>query len=268
PEVRLDSAYIATGLGVFSSQSMVDLYSAIYDSTDPSDLPESDAWKLRLAFIGKDRDAKLEAIRHFLAMDGNSLKKEGARAVVARAASLITPDGDLERDAPGLISAMLAAGYDRQAARWLAVVDDMDDENGDRAWAMLALAAPDGVETGISSRRLNNFISRDKSVGKQRSALLVGGLAGLGRISQDQANSINRRNGLGLGRTTMWSKMIDAAAARRQPATVLVLTGTGFQAGDWMQLSAAHHYHAITGLKRTGQDFSARMIAAEALSRT
>src|SRR6476620_9277251 len=36
---RLDSARIATGLGVFSAQSLVDLYSTIYDSTDPSDLP-------------------------------------------------------------------------------------------------------------------------------------------------------------------------------------------------------------------------------------
>lgn len=268
PELRLDSAYIATGLGVFSSQSMIDLYSAIYESTDPSDLPDSDAWKLRQAFVGKDRDARLDAIRHFLAMDGDSLRKEGARAVVARAASLIAPDADLEKDAPGLISAMLAAGYDRQAARWLTVIDNMNDDNADRAWAMLALAAPDGVDARITSRRLNNFISRDKSVGKQRSALLVGGLAGLGRISQDQANSINRRNGLGLGRTTIWSRMIDAAAARRQPATVLVLSGTGFQGVEWMQLSAAHLYHAITGLKRTGQDFSARMIAAEALSRT
>ena len=35
PQQRLDSAFVAAGLGVFSSQTMVDLYSAIYDSTDP-----------------------------------------------------------------------------------------------------------------------------------------------------------------------------------------------------------------------------------------
>ncbi|MBA3669570.1 MAG: hypothetical protein H0W71_05835 [Sphingomonas sp.] len=268
PEARLESAFIATGLGVFSSQSMVDLYSAIYDSTDPGDLGESDAWKLRQAFVGKDDEAKLGAIRHFLAMGGDPLKKEGARAVVARAASFITPNADFEQDAPGLISAMLAAGYDRAAARWLRVVDDMSDDNADRCWAMLALAAPDGIVAGVSTSRINSFIGRDKSLGKQRSALLVAGLAGLGRISESQGNSINRRHGLGLGRTTGWSRMIDAAAARRQPATVLVLTGTGFQASDWKRLSAAHLFHAIAGLKRTGQDYSGRMIAAEALSRT
>ena len=55
PQQRLDSARIAAGLGVFSSQSMIDLYSAIYDSTDPGDLAETDAWQLRQAFVGKDQ---------------------------------------------------------------------------------------------------------------------------------------------------------------------------------------------------------------------
>jgi hypothetical protein len=49
---------------------------------------------------------------------------------------------------------------------------------------------------------------------------------------------------------------------------VLVLTGTGFQGTSFDHLPASHMYHAIAALKRTGQDFSARMIAAEALSRT
>src|SRR6185437_12764205 len=42
PQQRLASAAVAAGLGVFSSQPMVDLYSAIYDSTDPGDLPDTD----------------------------------------------------------------------------------------------------------------------------------------------------------------------------------------------------------------------------------
>ena len=266
PADRLDSAFIAAGLGVFSSQSMVDLYSAIYDTTDATDLSESDAWKLRQAFVGKDRDTKLEAIRYFLNMEGNDWRKEGARAVVARAASLIEPDSDLQSDAPGLISAMLTAGYDKQAARWLDVVDDMDDEPGDACWAMLALAAPDG--TDISLSRLNGFIRRDKSENKVRSAFLVGGLAGLGRLSENNANSINRSNGFGLGRVTSWTKMIDAAAARRQTATVLLLAGSGMQTTEWQEVPAAHLYHSVGAMKRTGQNFAARMVAAEALSRT
>ena len=68
-EQRLDSARVAAGLGVFSAQSLVDLYSTIYDSTDPSDLPGTDAWRLREAFVGKDRDARLAAIRQLLGND-------------------------------------------------------------------------------------------------------------------------------------------------------------------------------------------------------
>lgn len=266
PQQRLDSAMIAAGMGVFSSQSLVDLYSAIYDTTDPSDLPTTDAWQLREAFVGKDEPTRLAAIRHLLGIGKEGLQKEAARALVARAATMVTPDAKLGKDAPDLISAMLAAGYDRAAARWLSAVGGMDDQDGDRCWAMLALAAPDIAD--VSNSRVNSFIRRDKSPNKVRSAFLVAGLAGLGRISTDTANSLNRRYGLGLGATTSWTKIIDASAGRGQAGSVVVLTGTGFQTASWDKIPSAHLYHAIAGLKRTGQDFTARMIAAEALSRT
>ena len=224
PQQRLPSAMVAAGLGVFSSQTLVDLYSSIYDSTDPSDLSDSDAWQLRQAFVGKDADTRLGAIRKLLATGKDGLQKEAARALVARAATLVEPDANLAKDAPELISAMLAAGYDQAAARWIPAVNRMDDEDSDRCWAMLALAAPNVADVGTS--RINSFIRRDKSRNHVRSALLVAGLAGLGRISTDSANSINRRYGLGLGHVTSWTQMIDAAAARGQGGTVLVLTGT------------------------------------------
>jgi hypothetical protein len=270
PQQRLDSAYVAAGLGVFSSQSMIDLYSAIYDSTDPTDLPDSDAWQLRQGFVGKDADTRIAAIRRLLgdAGDKGSLKREAIRALVARAATLVEPDADLQSDAPELISAMLAAGYDRQAARWRDAAGRMNDENGDRCWAMLALASPDANGIDLSYGRITSFIGRDRSRHKIRSALLVAGLVGLGRISERSANTLNRRYGLGLGRRSGWTNMIDSAGRLRQPGTVLVLTGTGLQTTSFERLPAAHLYHALVALERTGQDFSARMIAAEALSRT
>jgi hypothetical protein len=263
---RLDSAFIAAGLGVFSSQTMVDLYSSIYDSTDPSDLADSDAWQLRQAFVGKDEDTRLAAIRKILALGKDPLRKEAARAAVARAATLVTPDAKLAKDAPELIAAMLAAGYDQAAARWVSAIGRMDDEDADRCWAMLALAAPNIADVGTG--RISAFIRRDKSPGQERSAFLIAGLAGLGRISADDANGLNRRYGLGLGRTTSWTKVIDAAAARGQAGTVLVLTGTGFQTASIDRLPSSHLYHSVAALKHTGQDFIARMIAAEALART
>src|SRR5438067_10383864 len=142
----------------------------------------------------------------------------------------------------------------------------MDKDDADRCWAMLALATPDIADVGTS--RISTFIRRDKSRDHVRSAFLVAGLAGLGRISVDTANSLNRRYGLSLGHTTSWTTMIDAAAAARQPATVLVLTGTGFQTSAFDRVPPSHLYHVISALQRTGQTFTARMIAAEALSRT
>ena len=266
PQQRLPSAMVAAGLGVFSSQTMVDLYSAIYDSTDPGDLPDSDAWQLRQAFAGKDADTRLAAIRKLIALGKDGLQKEAARALVARAATLVEPDSKLAKDAPDLISSMLAGGYDQAAARWIPAVNGMDDEDSDRCWAMLALAAPNVADVGTS--RINSFIRRDKSRDHVRSALLVAGLAGLGRISTDTANSINRRYGLGLGHVTSWTKMIDAAAVSGQGGTVLVLTGTGFQTPRFDRMPSSHVYHAVSALNRTGLGFTARMIAAEALSRT
>ena len=147
----------------------------------------------------------------------------------------------LQNDAPDLISAMLAAGYDRAAARWAPAVAP----DGRRQCRPLLGDARAGVArtppSRLSSGRISSFIGRDKSKDKLRSALLVAGLAGLGRISTDTANSLNRRYGLGLGRTTSWTRMIDAAAGRGQGGTVLVLTGTGFQTPSFDRLPAAHH---------------------------
>jgi hypothetical protein len=245
---------------------MVDLYSAIYDSTDPSDLPNTDAWQLRQAFVGKDAETRIAAIHKLLATGKDGLQKEAARALVARAATLVTPDAKLAKEAPELISAMLAGGYDEAAARWIPAVNSMNDEDADRCWAMLALGASNIAEIGTG--RITSFIRRDQSRDHVRSALLVAGLAGLGRISADTANTLNRRYGLSIGHVTSWTQIIDAAAARGQGATVLVLTGTGFQTPLLDRVPPAHLYHAVAALNRTGQGFTARMIAAEALSRT
>ena len=51
------------------------------------------------------------SIRRLLALGKDRLTKEGARALAARAATLVTPDAKLGKDAPELISAMLAGGW-------------------------------------------------------------------------------------------------------------------------------------------------------------
>ena len=144
----------------------------------------------------------------------------------------------------------------------------MDDEFADRCWAMLALAAPDdGVDVG--SGRVSSFISRDNSPGRKRSALLVAGLAALGRLDLGAASRLNSRNRLGIqqrvglgdddrsgrgragSRARCWSS--PAPASRR---------------GGFEQLPSSHLFRTVAALRKTGQDFAARMIAAEALART
>jgi hypothetical protein len=268
-EDRLQSARIAAGLGVFSSQALVDLYSNIYDATDPNDLGETDSWQLRLAFAGRDEETRLAAMRRLWSAGGNDrLQKEASRALLATAAARIEPNADLQDDAPNLIASMLAAGLDSDAARWAKAVARMDDGPGDRCWAMLALGAPDGSGVDVGAGRVNDFIGRDKSAGRKRSALLVAGLAALGRLDAGTASRLNSRYHLHIERASPWAQMIDAAARRNQRGTVLILAGTGLQGPDFESVPSAQIFHIVMGLRNTGQQFLARMIAAEALART
>ncbi len=268
-EDRLQSARIAAALGVFSSQALVDVYSNIYDGTDPNDLGGTDSWQLRLAFAGRDEETRLAAMRRLWKAGGEDrLQKEASHALLATAAARIEPDANLQDDAPDLIASMLAAGLDSDAARWADAVARMNDEQGDRCWAMLALGAPDGSRVDLSPGRVDDFISRDKSLGRKRSALLVAGLAALGRLDAGAASRLNSRYHLHIDRPSSWAQMIDAAAKRNQGGTVLVLAGTGLQGPDFESIPSAQLFHLVMGLRNTGQQFLARMIAAEALART
>ena len=144
----------------------------------------------------------------------------------------------------------------------------MDGSAADQSWAMLALGAPETRGLDLSFGRVNAFISRDQSPGKKRSALLVAGLAGLGRLDGGSADRLNSRHGLAIGHRTRWTNMIDGSAALGQSGSVLVLAAAGFQADGFQHLPSSHLYHAVAALNRTGQGYTARMIAAEALART
>lgn len=268
PQDRLASAQIAAGLGVFSSQSMVDLYSTIYDATGPDDLAGTDAWQLRLAFVGKDLNARLAAMRKLWGGSREYLQLQAARAMLGRAATMVEPNKDLQTDAPNLVASMLAAGFDKGAARWSRAASQMDDQYSDQVWAMLALGAPDGAGVDVSVSRINAFIDRDKSAGHKRSAFLVAGLAGLGRIDKATAGRLSGRFDLRLDHRSAWTRIIDRAAAFGQSGTVLVLTGTGFQSPTFDGIPPAHVYHSVAALKRSDMEYTARMIAAEALART
>jgi hypothetical protein len=265
---RIPAARIAAGLGVLSSQALIDLYSNAYDATDPDQLGETDAWQLRLAFVGKDQDARLSAMRKLWGNAQSPVEQMAARVLLSRPARRVRPSGDLQSDAVNIVASLLAGGFDREAARWSTTLGDLDDDQADEVWAMLALGSPDTASLGIDASRIDDFADRDQSEGKQRTALLIAGLAGLGRIDAREAGRLSREHQLGLGAETSWTRLIDGAMRRRQRATALVLAASGLQGREFDEVGPIYLFHAINALRATGQDYLARMIAAEALART
>ena len=53
---------------------------------------------------------------------------------------------------------------------------------------------------------------------------------------------------------------------RRQPSTSILLTASSMQGLSFDDLRAVYLYHSVNALRRTGQGYLARMIAAEALA--
>ena len=264
---RLPMARTAAALGVFSSQALIDLYSGVFDATEPDALGETEAWQLRLAYVGTDLDARLSAMRTIWGNSQSPMDRLATQVLLSRAARRIAPNADLQSDAPDIVASLLAGGFDREAARWSQVLGDMDDDTADAVWSMLALGAPDGSQPEINANRIEEFADRDSSEGKQRTALLVAGLAGLGRIDGDTAGQLNSEYKLGLGGETGWTRMIDGAMLRRQTGTAILLTASSLQ-GSFADIRGVYMFHATTALRRTGQEYLARMIAAEAMART
>ena len=196
------------------------------------------------------------------------LDRVAAQVLLSRAARRVAPNAELQSDAPDLVASLLAGGFDQEAARWGRILGDMDDEPADKVWAMLALAAPDAGPLGVNAARIGDFADRDQSEGKHRTALLVAGLTGLGRISPAAAGRLNSKYRLGLQAETNWSRLIDGAMQRRQAGTSMLLAASALQGREFDQVGALYLYHSINALHRTGQDYLARMIAAEALART
>ena len=62
-EQRLDAASTAAALGVFSSHSLVELYSLMLDETDPAEVSGSIGARLRTAWVGRDVAERMGAIR-------------------------------------------------------------------------------------------------------------------------------------------------------------------------------------------------------------
>ena len=259
-KTRVATASGAAALGVLSNRAMVDIYGLAAEDQDIAADIGTRADNVRAAFVGSSDGDKISAMQALWDGATNETQRRGMLVLTARAAALIAPSSGNSGDADRLIASMLSGGFDSQAARWLSVINE-----GSLGWGMLATGAPEWsnmVDTGA----LGDFRGNDDSEKYHKSALLVAGLAGLGRVSQATLTSFQADIEANVTRETNWSRAIRAAAARGESGTVALLAAAGLQAADWRNVPAHHIYHMVSALSTVGLDAEARMIAAEAVS--
>lgn len=248
--------------GIMSADAMVDLYSEVYLDSAATGDPQTNAATLREAYLATDPAARVAAMQTLWAASATLGGGDGygARVLTAYAAARIPVNASHAGAAGDLIGAMLAAGLDRNAGRWANVV-----EEGSLGWALIALSAPNG--DGVGQSAVESFVSGDDSPEQRKSAFLVAGLAGLGRLSESDANAVAGDLGVNITRQTRWSRAISDAANVGNPALVVLLAGLGMQGTGWEQMTPLHLYHITSALTRVGMAAEARMIAAEAVAR-
>ena len=260
PAIRAKYAPGAGALGILSNRDMVDLYAQVLDDADAPDAVRSQAESLGNAYTASGANAKVAAMASLWTAAAAGVDYQGSLVMTARAAALIAPNADHQAAADRLIASMLTAGLDRSAARWIDVVAD-----GSLGWALVTLAAP-GRVTAAEYGSLDDFYGNDGSPKGHKSALLLAGLSGLGRIETDARTEFASDLKINILQQTAWSKAITAAAERGEQGTVALMAIAGMQAPSWSLVPANHLYYIVRSLRQVGLEAEARMIAAEAVT--
>lgn len=255
PAARAASAELAATAGVFSNAGLVDLYSEIEQSGDTGP-GQTIARDLRTAYADSDVGNRIKALRTL--WDGaNSPRTRYARLILtARAASWI-PASDKAEDSDRLIASMLSSGYETAALEWRAVV-----KPGSEGWALLALADPGAAR--VAAGDVTGFAD---SGSRRKAQMLAAGLAGLGRLSAGDAQSVAASLDVPIGGVNSWTQAIDAAGQRGDAATVALLAGIGMQSSSWDHVAPEALFHIVAAMRAAGMIHYARMIAVEAVTR-
>ena len=258
---RAAAADRAAASGILSSTAMVDLYSQIYAQQDIEGEWATAAEDLRAAYVGEAPSDRMAAIRKLWSAAPDDEARYSRQVLTAYAAARMPVADSFADDAPELITAMLAAGLDRNALAWTPQAD-----TGSLAWGLLALAAPQSAQP-VDGGALGSFHGDDSSDGYRKSAFLLAGLYGLGRINDGTAKDFADTLEIDLARQTRWTRLIQQAAAVNNAPLVALLAGVGMQGNGWDKMTPLHLYHIVSALNRVGLGAEARMIAAEAVAR-
>ena len=257
---RAAAADKAAACGVVSSAALVDLYGPIFDEDVAGGEWAQRAVRLRDAYAAGAVGDRVAAIKELWGDESDPLRRYSRQVLTAYAAARLPVSPDLAGDAGPLIAAMLAAGLDGNAVRWAGAV-----KSGSEGWALLALANP---AAGAADRgAIDDFHDADQSAGTRKSAFLVAGLAGLGRLPVATAGELAGKYGFALDRPSRWARAIDQAAQYDNRALVALLAGLGMQGDSWERMTPRNLYHVVAALNRVGLGAEARMIAAEAVAR-
>lgn len=241
---RLAAADRAASLGVFSSSALVDFYGAVYDDLDSDERGGTPSQALRQAYAAPDIPGRVSAMQALWDGGGGWSGRYARLILTARAAGALSQDGAVTGAAlDDAIASMLSAGLDIQAARWGGRV-----EAGSLGWALLAVGSPRAPFT-IEPKQVDGFDNGER---------LGAGLSGLGRLPVAEA----------LTGQDSWTRALDRAVAAREPGTVALLAAVGMQTPRWSGVPAARLYRIVAALSAVGLEPEARMIAAEALTRT
>jgi len=262
-ERRMESAFVAAALGVFSSSALVEMESLLFESAEAEDAAETPAGRLRTAFADRDADRRIRALRDLWDDGEGPLQRYGRRILTAGAATRIAPSEERSGDADELIASMLSAGLDHEAARWSDVVAAGGADP--LAAALLAVGTPRPSVDAAAA--IEAFQAADDSRDDRRTQLLVAGLAGLDRITADRASQLAAGLGMPIAREDLWTRALDEAVRARRPGTVALLAAVGMQAPDWSRVPPRYLFRIVRALRLTGHEYEARMVAAEALMR-
>lgn len=257
---RVQAADVAAAMGMLSSAEMVDLYSATFDDPGTDEALRDRTALLRTAYVAADVDDRVRAMRTLWNRSENPFVRYSSHILTAHAAARVAPSEDLAEYADDLIVSMLSAGFDTSAARWRQVIP-----TGSLGWAVLSVGVP--ARNQVSASDVSDFFDSDASAESRKSAFLVAGLAGLGRLSSADRDSLADDLGIRFGGETRWSRAIGAAAAAGNDGLVTLLVGMGMQGNDWSAMTPRQLYHVVAALRTVGRLAEARMIAAEAVSR-
>ena len=257
---RAAAADFAAARGILSSAALVDLWSQIYSNDDVEGEWKSRSETLRQAYVATDPSARLAAMQNLWGDQSDPQRLYSRLVLTAYAAARMPATADFADKSGDLIASMLTAGLDRNAGRWLPVV-----EEGSQGWALVVLGTPGTGQVG--SGALSSFHDEDPSKDGARSKMLLAGLYGLGRVERGIAGDFAGDLAVDFNRQTKWTKAIRAAAESRNPALVALLAGAGMQGESWTQMTPLALYHIVSALRRVGLEPEARMIAAEAVAR-